>query len=300
MSYSNKLNAFMNGTGSLAFDCITKRDDFVKDLTDRHKVPSLINQDKTPLCGPAAFMYCIARENPDVYGEYVLDLAMTGEGRIGNLTVTVGRDCRKAELNPNGEEIAPVDWVALASLRDASNKVLDMESPGSKAAGITSSGTLAGWFRKTGWFKSGVIDTGNTFFTEDLKNLLEINLYQSGAYICMLLKDAIIQPTKDPGINKIGKKNAPKSPWNGPTHWIVLGDNNPALGTGCLNKGIRITVPGRPAEYPFSPGDKALLEGDLYFKAYSWGKITEVTVRYADLTVEQFLRYYYGYVIAAK
>ncbi|MDR3213434.1 MAG: hypothetical protein LBT71_05900, partial [Azoarcus sp.] len=64
-------------------------------------------------------MYCIARENPDAYGEYVLDLAMTGEGRIGNLVVKPGTDCRKA--GPDAKNIAPVDWVALASLRDTSN-----------------------------------------------------------------------------------------------------------------------------------------------------------------------------------
>ncbi|MDR0701947.1 MAG: hypothetical protein LBF61_05965 [Azoarcus sp.] len=298
MSYIDKLNAFRNGTAPLAFDCITDRERFVDALVKRHETPSLIDQDQTPMCGPAAFMYCIARENPDAYGEYVLDLAMTGEGRIGNLTVTPGGDCRKAALK--NKEIDPVDWVALASLRDASNSLWDMESPGSSAAGITSSATMAGWFQQTGWFKSGVIDTGNTLFTEDLKNLLEINLHQSGAYICMLINAGIIDPPGSSGISKIGKKNAPKSLWNGATHWIVLGNDTPAFGTGCLDKDIRITVPGKPTEYPLSPGDEALLKGDLYFKAYSWGKIREVTVRYADLTVEQFLRYYYGYVVAAK
>jgi len=143
-SIEQMLNAFSQGSGALAFTCIAKTEErarLVTHLRERITTPYLINQGRTPLCGPAAFMYCIASDRPADYVRYVLDLATTGSGTLGGLTVVPGEDCRNASL---GRQIEPVDWIALASLRDASNAFLDMNGPKSNAAGITVGSALAG------------------------------------------------------------------------------------------------------------------------------------------------------------
>jgi len=58
--YEERLARFRQGTGRLAFKCITDRDKFADNLKDRANNPFWIQQGETPLCGPAAFMHCIA------------------------------------------------------------------------------------------------------------------------------------------------------------------------------------------------------------------------------------------------
>ncbi|MDR2093562.1 MAG: hypothetical protein LBP58_09675 [Azoarcus sp.] len=106
-TFESKKNAVLDISRKLAFKCIDgkastapeirdERKKFVRSVEDRRDAPTLINQGGSSLCGPAAFMYCIAREKPDDFAAYVLDLALTGEGRLGNLKVMPGqiRLCR--------------------------------------------------------------------------------------------------------------------------------------------------------------------------------------------------------------
>ena len=144
------LNDFSKGIGESAFACLEgekTQNKLVADLHERIAKPHITNQLYTPLCGPAAFMYCIAKDRPNDYLRYVLDLVTTGTGKLGGLIVTPSAACRNADLEG---KIAPADWVALASLRDSSNKAMQMSGPDSNAAGITLPDELAEWFSKTG------------------------------------------------------------------------------------------------------------------------------------------------------
>jgi hypothetical protein len=300
MSYASKRAQFLNSTQPFAFDCIpaTNRQMFIKDLEDRQKTPVLIDQAVTMLCGPAAFMYCIAREKPDDYGEYVLDLALSGEGNLGGLHVKPGADCR---ATPLAGQIHPIDWIALASLRDASNAFADMDDTDDRFAGITTGSDLKAWFNKTGWFPNGVLDASNWVANQSLDNLLEVNVRSPKAYVCLCIRAAIIEPSSgEVGMNKIGKTNAPKTWWGGADHWIVLGDGT-GTGTGD-NKDILVSPQSAPQRrpYPNMPGNDDLPGGMLEFKFYSWGKIWASVNRFPGLKVEEFLRYYYGFVIASK
>ncbi|HYF09899.1 MAG TPA: hypothetical protein VD970_19955 [Acetobacteraceae bacterium] len=107
-------------------------DDVALGLFSRVEDPDLIHQQESSLCGPAAFLKAVAEDMPDVYARYVINLFKTGRGRIGTLDVKPSADCRRGYYK--GARIAPVDWIALASLRDSENLVLDYDSPTARPA----------------------------------------------------------------------------------------------------------------------------------------------------------------------
>jgi|GEM_PF-3797845 len=125
-TYEQMKNEFL-AMPKLAFGCIDAvypnktlkelREAFIGTLEKRCKDPKLIAQGNTNLCGVASFMYCVACEYPDEYSKFVLSLAMHGKGSIGSLTVSPP-NAAKVDITSN--TIAPVDWVALASIRDNS------------------------------------------------------------------------------------------------------------------------------------------------------------------------------------
>jgi hypothetical protein len=80
-----------------------------------------IQQRNHPLCGPVSFMHDIARRDPKQYAQYVIDLAQTRQGSIGNLAVTVSVDSGLLNRHANPAHIKEADYIALASLRDADN-----------------------------------------------------------------------------------------------------------------------------------------------------------------------------------
>jgi hypothetical protein len=86
-------------------------------------------------------------------------------------------------------------------------------------------GTLAGWFRETGWFRGGVEDNSNNVCSKPLGNLLEITKIKG--YTCLLIRSAIISAaaSNNVGMDKIGKPGSPKTWLGTPDHWIVLLDN---------------------------------------------------------------------------
>jgi len=279
------LNNFEQGSGKLAFDCIqNNRRQFADDLRDRATDPYLISQGNTPLCGPAAFMHCIASDRPTDYVRYVLDLATTGSGTLGGLTVTPGSDCRNASLD---NKIAAVDWVALASLRDASNTFLDMNGPDSNAAGITVGSALAGWFSKTGWYPGGVSDF-TSYGPQSFEHLLGIN-QRVNSHVCLFLRSAIVaSSSSEVGINKFNGSGTPKTWLGTPDHWVVLKN--------------RLTIDHKAPPLPGMPRPAGLENKRLDFSFWHWGEQYNIPInsRIHNITPAQFLPYYYGYVSASR
>jgi hypothetical protein len=308
--YQDLKKEFLDPATKLAFKCIEAnanlaqatdpRVDFVKTLESRKTDPYLINQSNAMLCGPAAFIYCFACEWPEEYGCYVLELAIRGEGKLGNLKVSPGKSCLDNAGQPStGWEIDPVDWVALASLRDSSNLVLGVDRPGASliasAAGATWPQRLTEWFRETGKFRNvqncasfnkmalrnsahenpWLLDEGRpvTRAGDPLKNLLSINSLPA-SYVCMLIDGDLLQS------------------WDGgggfvPTHWVVLGDGT----SGNCGTRIRVVTGGSYMQHPHTrtamtcprsetPGERdaevnraAILEGKVDFMVFTWGSL---------------------------
>lgn len=269
-----------------AFAAIRRWDQFHDQLNQRVTDPSKIAQKDASLCGPAAFMYCVAKHRPQVYRQYVIDLAEKGEARLGNLVVKPSNSCRQAG---GGEVLAkgmdPVDWVALASLRDSSNSLLSM-TPDASAAGITMPHDMEHWFDACGLFHGTGnhtrLATGGT--TDDL--FAANSSFSTGAFVCLFVRAAIIGGGGAIG-TKIGNSGRPKTLLFTPDHWVVLHSS--------------ITIDRRFAMRnmcPPAPGTCALDDRKLEFSFYTWGGIYKVNGTRSTLTVGDFLPYFYGYVSA--
>jgi len=287
MPFNRRIEEFKRGTGNLAFSCINDRGAFANKLRDRAINANLIDQAGTPLCGPAAFMHCIASRRPIDYVNYVLDLAEGGKGELNEFIIKPSDACRNASL---GNKIDPVDWVALASLRDHSNKYNRMSGPDSDVAGITLGRALAGWFEKTGWFLSVSNNSSRYLSSRSLKHLLAIN-QRGSSHICLLIRSAIITTGTafDLNRNKFGKSGTPKTLTGFPDHWVVL-------------KGpIMIDRKTAPPPSTLRADDiKTLMHKSLDFRLWSWGAESSVRARIHNLTPAQFLPYFYGYVSATE
>ena len=193
ISYALSLvDAFAPGGHEKGFARI-ERKDVVDGLRERIVDPSKQNQFKASLCGPAAFLYCVLEEHPEVYTQYVIDLYKTGEGRLGKLTIKPSSGCR-AYPAPK-DKIHPVDWIALASLRDFENTLFDYSSADDTAAGITMPHTLAAWFSKLGW--RGVRNITNVYFVKGRSDVNDCARdFDANRRVCLFINMQMLDPTK--------------------------------------------------------------------------------------------------------
>lgn len=205
MSVESVLASFATGPVKGAFRHIT-RDEVLNGIKDRLANPDKINQGAASLCGPASFMYCVLKDSPEAYVIYVTQMFLKGNGRIRSLEVKPSTDCLNAK--PTG--IDPVDWVALASLRDSENTFFDYQSSSNEVGGITMPSTLASWFEKAGY--SQVANETNLFITKGESSLkTALGLAGQNRRVCLLINARMIQ--------KSGGKSGFFSTAN---HWVVL------------------------------------------------------------------------------
>jgi hypothetical protein len=141
--------------------------DIITGLYDRVLDPTKQNQGAAGLCGPAAFFYCVLNYKPELYIQYVIDLFTTGKARIGSLEVKPGTGCRVYQ--PPTDKIAAVDWVALASLRDSDNFVMDLSSVDDEVSCGSMPGDVTDWFRKIGYREVG--NDTNLYFCKGRKEI---------------------------------------------------------------------------------------------------------------------------------
>jgi len=287
-----RMEKFKQGKGSLKFKCIEDGDkgrtEFVASLEKRFSDARKVSQGLTPLCGPAAFMHCIASDRPADFVNYVLDLAETGEARLGGLSVKPSADCRNAVVAK--KIIDPVDWVALASLRDTTNTFSTMSSEKDNAAGITFPADMQKWFSLTGWFSGGVSKNTNLASSLSARHLIGIN-QRTDSHICMLIRSEIFRRTAaDIGINKLGT-NIPKKGGKFPNHWVVLKGR---IQVGLCNPILTCNFDDKSTTY--SKGQA------IKFSCWCWGEDDNRVIDTAakNITAEQLSRYYYGYVSAKR
>jgi hypothetical protein len=186
-----------------------KRADVVDGLRARVTKPSRIDQANTSLCGPASLFYCVAQTKAALYARYVTELYQTGKSTIGTTVVKPGTDCRKYAPSVKAG-IHPVDWIALASLRDSENDAFSYASPSAETGGITMPGDLLGWFIDAGFAKQG--NYTNLVFTKDVANLKAAGeRYKQRQSVCLFISANMLET---PGV---------KSTF--PDHWVVLASN---------------------------------------------------------------------------
>jgi len=118
---------FEKRDGDVAFPKI-KRQDVADQLRRRIEKSSTIRQGNSSLCGPAVYIYSLAKRKPKQYVRYVIELYEQGEGGIGRLQVKPRMHCKNFDPATD-QTIAAVDWIALAGLRDSENTPSDPNGP---------------------------------------------------------------------------------------------------------------------------------------------------------------------------
>lgn len=268
------LQTFVNGTGRGAFPNLgVPRSIFSRQISDRLADPGKIAQADSSLCGPAVFMFWLARKKPALYAKYVVDLFEQGEAKIGTLAVKPGSDCR--QFRP-GTAIDAVDWVALASLRDSENSYLDYDDVSVAAGGVTLPHSVVRWFRAAGF--EDVKNKTNLVVDKPLSTLVAASLESgAGKPVCLFVGGDVF--AKPVGGYKLTAD-----------HWVGLTSSISVGGT------MANTLAARAVSVD---GDEKLLDADLKFTVFSWGSSS----RPADLVrkplkTRDFLDFFYGFVSA--
>jgi len=183
-----------------------KRSDMVDGLKNRLISPVQIDQANTSLCGAACLMYNLASKKDAIYAQYVVDLYQTGKASLGRLSVEPGTDCRNYKPDPSNG-IHPVDWVALASLRDSENDFFDYDEPTDEVGGITMPGDLVDWFKKSGFSQD--VNYTNLVFTKDSDCIEEAGTrFQKNQSVCLFVNANLLLRPSDWCLI--------------PDHWVVL------------------------------------------------------------------------------
>jgi hypothetical protein len=153
-------------------------------------------------------MFAVLRKDADLYVDYVISLYDNGHGALGDspgIWVAPSDGCLK--FDPAGK-IPPVDWVALASLRDSDNNGWNYDDTDDEFAGITMPSTLSVWLKKCG-FTDRRNET-NLYACKGKSNLKEASdLHTKGHTVCLFCKGDTLRRIKG-GLTSV------------PSHWAVL------------------------------------------------------------------------------
>ncbi|MFD1259734.1 hypothetical protein [Entomomonas asaccharolytica] len=260
----------------------TDKDPFSKDkieqqLQDRLMGFNYPHQQRTSLCGAAAFFYCLLKDQPDIYKQVVKDLWHYGNVQIGNLTIKPSDGCRY----PNGIYrlgISGLDWITLASLRDTENTIMSYKARTGFVfeglAGITMVSAAKSWFEKVGAncvFDNTMLWTPFGLNHAKLKHLLDLNLYADKAnyHVVVLIGSGMFGAYNENGYIKPSKD-----------HWVVWESKITLL------DGEEIT-------------EATPLTEKVKLKAFSWGKVEENYIR-PELTLDDVLEHMFGGFVVTK
>ncbi|KTW17715.1 hypothetical protein [Sphingomonas sanguinis] len=138
------------------------RDDLVTQIDARLRGTSMPRQLATSYCGPAAFLYCILKDRPDIYVSYAVALWETGHYTfrtgVGHVEVE-SADRTKASLaaitgrRRGKEQISDLDWMTMAALSASTRPLSALRrgaGPDDVGLSITYPWVLKQWFQAGG------------------------------------------------------------------------------------------------------------------------------------------------------
>ena len=164
------IDDFKNRRGRSGWFYSIPRDQVAAGLAVRIKDPSRIDQGAANLCGPAALLFNLAQDRPEMYARFAIDLFENGQARLKNLLISPGADLRRA-VPPSGT-IDMADWITLASIRDSENwfgfSYCDTDQA---ASAITWPNELEKWFKSIGYTQ--VVNKASKWFTQNRANAEE-------------------------------------------------------------------------------------------------------------------------------
>lgn len=279
LDYKVQISKFVQESPKSAFTNLgLNPNKFVLELRDRIEAPWKINQGAASLCGPNAFMTCVAARHPNAYASYLIQLWKHGEAYLGGLKVTPSAKCLSASVvsssGGKGEAIRAIDWMALASLRDSSNKFFNYDHFSDQMGGITLPESLAGWFKST-LFGSAVNKTSISS-PRSIENLQSAQReFTANKSVCLFISTKVTK-----GSFKIQAT---------PNHWVVLSQP--------------IKLDGKPLHsYTLSQLEENI-DKPIEVYVMTWGYPNgryPLHGRHSQktLSLKDFLNFYYGFVAA--
>jgi hypothetical protein len=178
---------------------------FLKDLEARIDEPKKISQKGAAVCGPATFLYGLARHRPLGYAIFACRLYMLGSARLGNLNI-VASDKVKNVLALHG--MGAADWVNLASLRLTRNWFFTEPQNLNKTffTGVTWPIALTWWLSQAGY---NATNRANLTITKGWTNWQRAcRRHNSGEIVCMFINANML--------------DSPGTKSSTPNHWIGL------------------------------------------------------------------------------
>ncbi len=137
------------------------RDAFAAQLSARLTGPAEPAQVSTSYCGPAAFLYCLLEDRPDLYAAYAIGLWRYAAYRVGSMEVdndpttvaSMGTIQRAHAAAPQNESISELDWMTMASLSVSTRPSLVLgggATPNDMAKAISYPWVVKNWFAAVG------------------------------------------------------------------------------------------------------------------------------------------------------
>jgi hypothetical protein len=196
-----------NGDGRVFFRI--DANDFLNELEARINNPKKIFQADAAVCGPATFLYGLARHRPFGYAHFACWLFMRGSARLGNLNIVAPDNVKNtAALHGMGA----ADWVTLASLRLARNWVFTEPQNLNKVffTGVTWPASLTWWLSKAGY---NATNRANLTITKGWTNWQRAcRRHNNGEIVCMFINTNMLSSS----LAVRGTKSST------PNHWIGL------------------------------------------------------------------------------
>lgn len=273
-------------TGPFAFPNIGQKV-VLDELELRVRNPYEINQQNSSLCGPASFFYALAKGNPMEYVKFAWSLYKTGEATLNNLKVKPSEATKKFKPVIGMFQIAAIDWLVLASLRDSENSNFRYDEPSDELAGITLPSEIESWFKRSNFRQ--IINKASIIGNGDVKNLLSAHTYQSQQYaVALLINMNILLP------------NSRKSLFaTFPNHWVVL-DSAVHVNGQVLTPALAKKLIDERSAAELYPEQEEEFDDTVELNVYSWGT-KKLAIKGRDPTkvyLDEFLNNYYGFVAA--
>ncbi|EEE2004627.1 TPA: hypothetical protein O7X39_004496 [Salmonella enterica] len=280
--YSLKVSCRERVFVSLEYPIGDPDDPFLEELIEEQIInrtgwtDDLPDQGQTPLCGPAAFFYCLIKDRNDLYGQVVRELRDYGYCKLGTIDISPGESCRHPK-NFSTTKMLGIDWITLASLRDMENIAISYEHDGNSnkegLAGITTADDVCDWFKAVGCTCS----LNNTLMWtpgfmgihSNIDDLLDLNQYAGNdKYNVVAVISASMlknqsdgsRPTKD--------------------HWVVWRSKVTLANGGEIKKDTPLTE-------------------IVKVSVFSWGAIMDNSLE-SNITLGKFLSHLFGGVVFDK
>lgn len=207
------VEAFRTRSGKLKFN--VSRADVANRLIELIDSPDKVDQSILNLCGPAAVVQTILRRDPKLIANCTIQLAETGQGTFGKITLKPGSDLRNQTFRASWG-IGVAEWILMSSMRDDENWFFDYEgTPEEDISASTTPGEIEKWLAATDLF-SKVKEEANLYFTKGLDHALELEFNNNTENI-LLIHSYLLR-----GAGAVNKKDDSFILNSFPNHWVVL------------------------------------------------------------------------------